>query len=313
LVALGLFGAIGLAGLTGCGGENKAAASGPQATDEEISDSSAAETSTSGADAGPGPAGADAPVDEPTTTTTSPAATTTAPPSSTTAPPTTAAPAAVEEVKLRQGDSGAGVLFLEDRLAGLGYRPGEVDGKYDSRTASAVMAFQKREGLGRDGVAGPETAARLPDPSGAGPRNLAGPRIEVDLDRQVLFAVNADGTFVTVNISSGNGKAYAHPNGGTAKAITPVGDFAIDRKIDGNRKAPLGTLYRPMYFKGGFAVHGSPSVPGFPASHGCVRTANADQDYLFPLFGTGTPVVLYSGDKAAPSAKDVDPNVDPGG
>jgi lipoprotein-anchoring transpeptidase ErfK/SrfK len=52
--------------------------------------------------------------------------------------------------------------------------------------------------------------------------------------------------------------------------------------VDGLDEAPLGTLYRPLYFVGGWAVHGSPSVPGYPASHGCVRTADADQDFLFP-------------------------------
>lgn len=26
-----------------------------------------------------------------------------------------------------------------------------------------------------------------------------------------------------------------------------------------------------MYFRGGFAIHGYPSVPAYPASHGCVR------------------------------------------
>jgi hypothetical protein len=53
-------------------------------------------------------------------------------------------------------------------------------------------------------------------------------------------------------------------------------------------------------------------VPGYPASHGCVRTSNADQDFLWPTFANGTPVTVYSGDPAAPSEADVDPNAQPG-
>ena len=37
-----------------------------------------------------------------------------------------------------------------------------------------------------------------------------------------------------------------------------------------------------MYFFKGWAIHGSPSVPAYPASHGCVRISNADADWLFP-------------------------------
>ena len=51
-------------------------------------------------------------------------------------------------------------------------------------------------------------------------------------------------------------------------------DWAAE--IDGWRDAPLGMLWRPKYFNGGIAVHGAPSVPPYPASHGCVRMRNAD-------------------------------------
>jgi lipoprotein-anchoring transpeptidase ErfK/SrfK len=30
-------------------------------------------------------------------------------------------------------------------------------------------------------------------------------------------------------------------------------------------------LWYPLYFLRGFALHGYPSVPAYPASHGCVR------------------------------------------
>ena len=53
-------------------------------------------------------------------------------------------------------------------------------------------------------------------------------------------------------------------------------------------------MYRPLYFKGGFAVHGSSNVPGYPASHGCVRTTNPDQDFVFDTLPNGAQVEIYS-------------------
>jgi lipoprotein-anchoring transpeptidase ErfK/SrfK len=45
--------------------------------------------------------------------------------------------------------------------------------------------------------------------------------------------------------------------------------------------APLGRLYRPVYFYGGYAVHGSGSIPAYPASHGCARVSNPAIDMIW--------------------------------
>src|SRR3954470_300562 len=122
---------------------------------------------------------------------------------STTAPPPSTTTTTI--YKLETGSSGEDVTAVQYRLIQLGYRPGEADGVYSAQTASAVMAFQKREGLDRDGIAGPQTLGRLDAPAGAGPRDPSAGHIEVDLDRQILFAVQDDGTVSTINISSGTG------------------------------------------------------------------------------------------------------------
>lgn len=62
---------------------------------------------------------------------------------------------------LRKGMTGEAVMQLQKRLIQLGYLTGEADGKYGRATADAVYNFQKRNGLGRDGVAGPATLAML--------------------------------------------------------------------------------------------------------------------------------------------------------
>lgn len=213
-------------------------------------------------------------------------------------PPETVPPAVGGETApagsvLQPGDEGPEVEELQRRLAGLGYRPGSIDGRFGGATASAVLAFEKREGLSRDGLAGPEVLARLADPQGDGPRTSDGPRVEIDLDRQILFVVDAAGSVTTINTSTGSGRTYDLPDGGTAVAYTPTGEFSVERRIDGIREAALGSLYRPLYFTGGWAIHGSAKVPAYPASHGCARTSNVDQDFIVGVIPDGAPVVVY--------------------
>lgn len=194
---------------------------------------------------------------------------------------------------LRQGDENPEVEVIQERLTALGYRPGSVDGRFGGNTTSAVLAFQKREGLSPDGVIGPAFLEALEDPSGAGPRPGSGSRIEVDLDRQIAFILDSTGEITTINISSGSGREYTGPDGSKAIAYTPTGEFTVERAINGIRKAPLGSLYRPLYFKEGWAIHGSPNVPAYPASHGCIRTSNYDQDFVFGVIEVGDPVSIH--------------------
>jgi lipoprotein-anchoring transpeptidase ErfK/SrfK len=55
----------------------------------------------------------------------------------------------------------------------------------------------------------------------------------------------------------------------------------MGRQIDGVRHGPLGDLWRPKYFNGGIAIHGSPSIPPYPASHGCARLSNAAMNWIW--------------------------------
>ncbi len=213
-------------------------------------------------------------------------------------------PTAAPDDWLKQGSSGSTVSDLKRRLAVLGYLPGDGSDRFDAATASAVLAFQEAEGLSRDSIVGPEVEQRLESPQAPGPKsNDPGPRVEVDLDRQVMFVVDAEGTVTTVNVSTGSGRQFqsAEEGKGIVTAHTPTGEFNVQRSIDGLREAPLGTLYRPMYFQGGWAIHGNPHVPAYPASHGCVRTANEDQDFLWTVLSDGDPVWIYGHSPDIPS------------
>jgi putative cell wall-binding protein len=182
---------------------------------------------------------------------------------------------------VRQGSTGAEVVWLEQRLADLTYRPGPIDGVFDKRTYQAVLAFQKWEGLSRDGVVGAQVWTRLlgaarPTPSRTG----SGAWIEVNKAKQVLLYVE-DGTVVRT-LATSTGSA----NVGIVTPSRTYTIYAKSPKWDGPR-------YKPLYLSGILAIHGYPSVPAYPASHGCIRVPLWDMDEFFPLIPVGTKVYVY--------------------
>ncbi|MFN0026461.1 MAG: L,D-transpeptidase family protein [Acidimicrobiales bacterium] len=188
------------------------------------------------------------------------------------------------------GSSDPAVLVLEQRLTDLGYRPGDIDESFSETTWSAVLAFQKAELLERTGGMDGATWARLAAPQAWRPSpSVTYPRVEVDLERQVVLVLFSPTDVVTLNTSTGGGYLYANSWGGWSYAETPVGNYQVYYTHDGTEYVPLGTLYRPLYFYEGYAIHGSPYVPEYPDSHGCVRLSNDDQDWLFDLVNSTVP------------------------
>ena len=245
----------------------------------------------------------------PATSTPSTAAPTTAAPTTaapTTAAPTTAAPTTTvppttkpkpkkpaEPAELRSGSEGRAVEALQRRLAELGYQVHEADGQFGPETHHAVVAFQKVNRIGRDGVVGPVTRKALERPRVPRPRSRkAGFHVEADLTLQVVYLVRDGKIREILDASSGSGQNYT-VRGDVRVAVTPTGDFRIQRKIDAWRKSDLGLLYRPAYFIGGYALHGAYSVPPFPASHGCIRITTTAMDRWFAKLPVGTPMLVY--------------------
>ncbi|MBR5345545.1 MAG: peptidoglycan-binding protein [Clostridia bacterium] len=62
---------------------------------------------------------------------------------------------------LRHGSRGGAVSALQSSLQQLGYYSKTVDGIYGNGTVAAVQAFQVKNGLKADGIAGPKTLAKL--------------------------------------------------------------------------------------------------------------------------------------------------------
>lgn len=182
---------------------------------------------------------------------------------------------------LAQGDSGDDVLALQNRLKSLGYWIGEPDASYGTLTTQAVMAFQKVERLTTSGVADAAMQTRLASAIRPRPASTSGNLTEIDKTRQVIFIVRGGNVLWTINTSTGTEKPYTY-EGTKALADTPTGVFTINRQIDGERVGDLGRLWRPKYFHpDGIAIHGSPSIPNYPASHGCARMTDAAINFIW--------------------------------
>jgi lipoprotein-anchoring transpeptidase ErfK/SrfK len=188
------------------------------------------------------------------------------------------------------------VKAVQTQLASMHYYAGAIDGERGPAFHSAVMAFQKVQGIGADGVVGKGTLAALKAPrTPALKASSPSERVEVDLTKQVLYVVKGGAIARILPVSSGNGTTYLQKNGHPAKALSPVGWYRIERRILGPHKADLGTLYDPQYFYRGWAIHGSNSVPPWPASHGCIRVTRTDAKYLLDALHIGMSVYVYGG------------------
>jgi peptidoglycan hydrolase-like protein with peptidoglycan-binding domain len=172
--------------------------------------------------------------------------------------------------------------WVEQRLTDLSYRPGTIDGVVDYKTTMAVIAFQKWEGLARDGKITATVFNRLltasrPRPSRSGASN---PWIEVNKSKQVLLFCKNGEVVRTLAVSTGSA---------SVGIVTPSGTFRVLRKT-----LETNPRYLPLYITSGLlAIHGYPSVPTYPASHGCARTPLWSQDELYPLVPVGTYVYIY--------------------
>jgi hypothetical protein len=239
-----------------------------------------------------------------TTTAPRPATTTTVAPSTT----TTAVPAPPSD-ELARGTSGPPVEALQRRLTELHLDPGAVDGRFGGGTFAAVLAFQQLAGLEANGVVGPQTEAALAAPPTVAPLvpNGEPDRVEVDLARQVLLLWQGGQLRLVTHVSTGSGERYCQ-DGRCGTATTPTGAFRFSWRWPGWRESRLGKLYNPVYFtSSGIAVHGSTSVPTYPASHGCVRIPMHIAEYFPGLVHTGEAVYVVDGPGSAPAPAPVAP------
>jgi hypothetical protein len=179
------------------------------------------------------------------------------------------------------------VRAAQQRLVELGYLLSkDVDGQAGPTTQSAVLAFQKWEGLQRDGALGLQTLKRLQVATRPAPRTRGGSgrRAEVLLDRQVALAIEDDELVRVIHVSTGKGSTP-----------TPPGDYKVYAKIAKWWSVPFREwLLWAVPFNGGIAFHEFPEVPAYAASHGCVRNQHATARWMYEFSRVGMPVKVIT-------------------
>ncbi len=130
-----------------------------------------------------------------------------------------------------------------------------------------------------------------------------GPGARLLIEQSILAwgAYGADGKLQNWGPMSG-GKNYCKDT--KAACTTRAGNFKVYRKGGANcksKKFPIGKggakMPYCMFYNGGYAMHGSYKVPGYHASHGCVRMAVDDARWLYKNFVTigETSVIIDQG------------------
>jgi hypothetical protein len=181
---------------------------------------------------------------------------------------------------MREGASGIFVQLLERRLVQLHYRLTGVDQRFDFRTADAVLAFRKVQGMQRVFSVNAAVWRGLADPRVPQPRvDARAFHFEVDQTRQVLYTV--EGGEVT---------SISHISTGKPSTPTHDGSFRVYRKV---AALTAGGLYWPSYFDGLRALHGYVEVPTYAASHGCVRIPYWNAKWVYGHATVGTRVIVY--------------------
>ena len=221
-------------------------------------------------------------------------------------PATTTEPRPPDEL-LKVGSTGARVKQLQERLASLGYRPGPADGTYGAATASAVLAFQKREGLKQrrrrrrlGGIRVVRTLTVLDPPPPRGPDAADRHRYRPAVGVRRLQRRLGD----HAQLLHRQRRDLQRPRRRLRRRLHARRKLHRDPQGSRDEHAPLGTLRNPLYFYKGWAIHGAANVPAYPASHGCARISNPDADWLFPQIALGTPVIVYDTTGRSPSREE---------
>ena len=194
----------------------------------------------------------------------------------------TAEPAALDVLprSVAGGTRGRSVRLLQRHLKKRGYVIGRA-GRFDARTARAVLAFRKVSGLRRTTRADQTVMRRLADNGGWFKARYPGhgKHIEGDLSRQVL-----------VFLRGGKVERIYHTSSGAPATPTIRGSFRFYLAQPGfNSKE----MYFSKYFIRGYAIHGYKSVPTRPASHGCFRVPMADAVSIYRWIKMGDRIDVY--------------------
>jgi hypothetical protein len=167
-----------------------------------------------------------------------------------------------------------------------------VDGEEGPRTRQGVCAARRLlryKQVSRNRITKKDVTALRKATAWTKPRHGKN-YLWVDRRCQMLYQAKG-GRFVRVLKASTGASGHATP-GGTYKITWrwPGWHDSSEYPSDSGN----GNMYNAMYFRsGGYAVHGSRSVPHYPASHGCVRVTWGGANQLWDSVPIGTKVIIF--------------------
>ena len=166
-------------------------------------------------------------------------------------------------------------------------------------TAARKAAARRRVAAGKKAAARKAAARRaaVKNAASANSQPLGGvlrgsTLLDVDISSQTMRIYKGGKLYRSVPVSTGSGRRYCE-KGRCGVAVTPRGTYRIYSHIRGWRTAALGRLYNPLYFRGGYAVHGG-NLPGYPASHGCIRVSYSVASWLPSVAPVGTTIRVHN-------------------
>lgn len=196
---------------------------------------------------------------------------------------------------------------------------GPIDGIWGAKTAQGLCTFRHISGLpvSRGGLTSTDLSklrgfnaayaslGSIP----AASRNGYSSHFVVHKTCQTMVYVKANKFHKVFRISSGK-SGYDTPNGNFLLSGTKPGwscstlypESCYNHSEGMNAKttqrgvlySKYGNMYNKRSIKGTVMLHGSGSVPTYPASHGCVRTTVADSDWLYQNVSNASGVVYMS-------------------
>lgn len=219
---------------------------------------------------------------------------------------------------LSLGDTGSKVIELQNKLNNFKFKLA-VDGEYGYRTYAAVKKFQEKVGIESDGVAGPDTFAKLDSTAVQAPYLYASSTTANSSDSKENYEniVNSNncpsqtGYFIYTSLSNhevciltGNNHNWSLKKTfscSTGKSSTPTvnGHFTLGEKGDDfvtdsglickyySQITGNYLFHSVLYYKNGKIAD---DRLGLSISHGCIRLEIENALYIFNNIPSGTAI-----------------------
>lgn len=204
----------------------------------------------------------------------------------------------------------------QQKLKDFGINPGPIDGIYGPKTGRALCTFRWISGMDvhRDNL-DTDTYQKINEHTNqygyitnvpAGQFKGEDTYIYVNKTCQTMIYVEHQKIRRVINVSTGK-KGHETPDtvrrlGGTQKGwhcSTLYPESCRTQHTGMNKKySDVGNMYNKRYVMGAIYLHGSTSVPTYPASHGCIRVSVWDSDWMYKHVGnrdTGGRPWIYIG------------------